>query len=325
MQTITTLCCLLAALIIPQTVCAGIPIDTVMVSEAATLETATGTLHGSLLMPTSQKAMPLVIILSGSGPTDRDGNQGPLMNNSLKLFAKALGYNGIATLRYDKRGIAGSKAAGKPEKDMRIEDFMNDASAWIKRFKGDKRFSRIVVAGHSEGSLIGMVAAHTAHANAFISLAGTGFPADKVLKTQFQSLPLGTSQITTPILDSLRAGKTVSHVPPMLQAVFRPSVQPYLMSWFAYDPSLEIKKLNVPVLIVQGTTDIQVSVEDARALATAKPDAKLVLIEGMNHILKQAPKDRMQNMATYNNGTLPIVEELVKVVCGFVEGVSKSE
>jgi fermentation-respiration switch protein FrsA (DUF1100 family) len=106
----------------------------------------------------------------------------------------------------------------------------------------------------------------------------------------------------------------------MLNALARPSVQPYMISWFRYDPGQEISKLTIPVLIVQGTTDIQVSEEDARALASANPKAKLVLIEKMNHIFKEAQADRAGNIATYNNPSLPVASELVKRVVDFTFG-----
>lgn len=320
MKLIFTLLCMLFSAIISHALAAATA-DTVKIASPATLQTATGTIHGTLLMPAGKKNIPLVIIIAGSGPTDRDGNNGPYKNNSLKMLARELGNNGIATLRYDKRGIATSKEAGKAEKDLRFEDYIADAAAWVTQFKADKRFGKIIVAGHSEGSLIGMIAANNAKADAYISLAGAGEPADKILKTQFQSQPFGTSQVVDPIIDSLAQGNMVNRVPPALNAIFRPSVQPYLISWFKYDPAAEIKKLTIPTLIVQGTTDIQVSASDAKALAAAQPRAALVLIDGMNHIFKQAPADRAQNFSTYTNPALPLAPELILRITAFIEGL----
>jgi fermentation-respiration switch protein FrsA (DUF1100 family) len=120
------------------------------------------------------------------------------------------------------------------------------------------------------------------------------------------------------ILDSLRSGKTVSKVNPVLLSLYRPSVQPYLISWIKYDPAVEIRKLMIPVMIVQGTTDIQTSLEDAKLLSAAKPDAKLMIIENMNHILKESEADRQKNIATYSNPELPLKQGLVEALTSFI-------
>jgi pimeloyl-ACP methyl ester carboxylesterase len=281
---------------------------------------STGSLYGTLLLPDAGKPVPVVLMIAGSGPTDRNGNNMMMTNNCTKLLAEALFRQNIATVRYDKRGIGESKDAGKKEEDLRFDNYVNDAAAWITLLKNDKRFSNVIVFGHSEGSLIGMVAAQTTKADGFISAAGAGFPADEILKKQLKAQPPAVYEMVAPILDSLKAGKQVKNVNPMLNALARPSIQPYMISWFKYDPRQEISKLTIPVLIVQGTTDIQVSEEDARALASANPKAKLVLIEKMNHILKEAEADRAGNIATYNNPALPVAPELVKHVVDFTPG-----
>jgi len=320
MKLIFSILCMLSTAIISHTLTAATA-DTLKISSPVKLETATGVIHGTLLVPANKNNIPLVILIAGSGPTDRDGNTGPLKNNSLKMLARELANNGIATLRYDKRGIAASKDAGKAEKNLRFEDYITDAAAWVTQFRADKRFSKIIIAGHSEGSLIGMIAANNAKADAYISLAGIGQPASKTLKTQFQSQSFGISQVVDPIIDSLAMGMTVKKVPPALTAVFRPSVQPYLISWFKYDPAAEIKKLTIPTLIIQGINDIQVSTDDAKTLAAAQPKATLVLIDGMNHIFKPAPADRGQNFATYKDPALPLTPELVPKVTSFIQNL----
>ena len=161
-------------------------------------------------------------------------------------------------MRYDKRGIAESKGAGKSETDLRFDDYVNDAKEWTQLLKKDKRFSKVIVIGHSEGSLIGMIAGTTA--DKFISIAGAGQSADKILKEQLSSQPKEVQDLSFPMIDSLKNGKTIDNVPPMLNSLFRPTVQPYMISWFKYDPQNEIKKLSILTLILQGTTDIQVSV-----------------------------------------------------------------
>ena len=173
-----------------------------------------------------------------------------MKNNSLRYLAENLARQGIATLRYDKRLIGQSKT-GQRESDIRFEDYINDAKQWISRLKQDARFSKVIVIGHSEGSLIGMIAANDAKADMFISIAGVSKPADRVILEQAKGLPTHLHQEMITILDSLRKGKMVSHVNPNLTALFRPSVQPYMISWMRYDPSKEIQQLRIPILIIQ--------------------------------------------------------------------------
>ncbi|WP_299287585.1 alpha/beta fold hydrolase [uncultured Mucilaginibacter sp.] len=276
-------------------------------------------LSGSLLMPkNSIGKIPVVLIIAGSGATDRNGNSAGLINaNSYFLLANALGKAGIATLRYDKRAI-GKSTSAKSEADTRFDDFVNDASALVKLLKDDPRFSKVIVLGHSEGALIGMVAAEKEKADGYVSVSGAGNKAEKVIAEQLKATPeIYTASVAK--LDSLAKGFMVSDAGNL--PLFRRSVQPYLISWFKYNPQTELKKLKVPVLIVQGTTDIQVSVADAQNLKKAKPDATLVLVDGMNHALKQAPADRAKNLETYSNPDLPIDPKLVEAVVSFVNQV----
>lgn len=296
--------------------------DTLKQSKPIVLETKTGRIRGTIVIPESKAPVPIVLIISGSGPTDRDGNNTYMKNNSLKMLAEELLKNNIASVRYDKRGIAESADAGPAEKDLRFDNYVDDAAAWISLLKADKRFSKVIVAGHSEGSLIGMIAAKKAGADAFISIAGAGHSADVILKEQLKSQPESVTRLCYPIIDTLKKGKTTDSVPQMLYMLFRPSVQPYMISWFKYDPQAEIAKLTIPVLILQGTTDIQVSEDDAKALFNANKKAEYHLIPGMNHVLKEAEADRQKNMATYSNPELPVKEELVRDIAEFVKRVN---
>ncbi len=283
------------------------------------LETKTGTLEGSLIVPNEKRPVPVALIISGSGPTDRDGNNPAMINNSLKMLAEALSKNGIATLRYDKRGIGKSQKAGKKEDELRFEHYISDAKAWAELVKNDKRFNGVIIIGHSEGSLIGMIAAQENGIDKFISIAGPGLSADRTLMEQLKSQPPEVLNIVLPIIDKLRQGETVNEVNPLLYSLFRPSVQPYLISWFKYDPAKELAKLRIPVLIIQGTTDIQVREEDAKILSEANPKAEIKIIKGMNHIFKEAGLDRMKNIETYNQPELQIKQELVEVITDFVK------
>jgi uncharacterized protein len=292
--------------------------------EDVELVTAAGTLRGTLLLPEgAAQSMPVALLIAGSGPTDRDGNT-PLLpgkNNSLKLIAEALARHGIASVRYDKRGVAASMSAGRSEMDLRFTTYIDDAAAWIAQIRKHPRFSKVIVVGHSEGSLIGMMAARSAGADAFVSLAGAGRPIGDVLADQLnRNLPTELRTDAIRILNELRAGRTVADVPAALVVLFRPSVQPYLLSWLPLDPALELRKLQKPVLIVQGSTDIQAGPEDFRALAAVTPASASVMIEGMNHVLKEV-REPAQQMASYSNADLPLHPQLGTVIVDFIKAV----
>ena len=289
-----------------------------LITEQVTLETPNGILHGTLERPLSSAPVPVALLIAGSGPTDRDGNSAMLKgaNNSLKLLAAGLAAEGIASLRYDKRGVAGSAGAGSgSEAELRFETYIDDAILWGRKLRADRRFSSLTLVGHSEGSLIGMVAARKVGADAFVSLAGAGRNVRDILLEQVKpQLPPELFKATEDILNQLAAGKTVEAVPPALHVLFRPSIQPYMISWLRYDPAKELAALSIPVLIAQGTTDIQATAEDARRLAKANPAAKLLMVEGMNHVLKAVPNDRDKQIASYGDPTLPVVPGLVKEI-----------
>ncbi len=283
------------------------------------LKTATGDLEGTLMAPEQNSTKAVALLIAGSGPTDRDGNNPAMKNNSLKMIAIELSKNGIASLRYDKRGIARSQSAGLKEADLRFDNYVNDAKEWITYLKKELKFNNILVIGHSEGSLIGMIASQNKNANKFISLAGAGQSADKIIREQLKNQPPSVTIQVNSILDEMVKGKTVENTPVQLNSIFRPSVQPYMISWIKYDPQKEIAKLKIPVLIIQGTTDIQVSKDDATRLSKALPGAKLVIIDGMNHILKQAPADRDMNILTYSQPDLPLIKELTDNIVSFIK------
>lgn len=287
--------------------------------ETTVLTTLSGTIEGTLLVPDSGDTFPLALIISGSGPTDRDGNNPMMKNNSLKMLATELEKHGIASLRYDKRGIGKSKKAGEREEDLRFDHYIYDAISWISLLSKDTRFSEIILIGHSEGSLIGMIASQQAKVSKFVSIAGSGQPADQMIRKQLYAQPVAVQNLANPILDKLVQGETVDNINPMLYSLFRPSVQPYLISWFKYDPGKEISKLTNPVLIIQGDSDIQVSSNDAEILQKSKPDAERRIIHGMNHVLKDAGPDRVKNIQTYNQPDLPINSELVSAITDFIK------
>jgi hypothetical protein len=276
-----------------------------------------GEVFGTLLLPDTNAQLPIALIISGSGPTDRDGNQPNIKNNCLRYLAEELSSRGICSLRYDKRGIGKSKF-GVRESDLRFDDYIKDAQKWIEKLKQDPRFSQIIVIGHSEGSLIGIKAAFDSKADMLVSIAGFSQPADKIILEQIKGLPSDLYDETKMILDSLRNGKIVENVNPSLAMLFRQSVQPYIISWIKYDPSKEIQKLKIPVLIVQGTADIQVGDNNALELVSSNNNAELKIIENMNHVLKVSEKSRDMNIATYIDPDLPISKDLIETIVEFI-------
>jgi pimeloyl-ACP methyl ester carboxylesterase len=298
--------------------------------EPATLDTLSGRLHGTLSLPegtapTAAAKPPVVLIIAGSGPTDRDGNT-PLAagrNNSLKLLAAALQAQGVATLRYDKRGIAASAAAAPGESALRFEHYVQDAAGWVRQLAADPRFAGVVVLGHSEGALIGLLAAQQAPVLGYVSLAGPAEKAADVLRRQLRAqLPPALAARNEALLAELEAGRTVAEVPPPLAGLYRASVQPYLISWFRHTPTTALARLDRPCLIVQGDTDLQVRVADAQALHQARPACTLNIVPGMNHVLKTVPADPAQQLASYGNPQLPLAPGLVQALQGFVAGLA---
>lgn len=281
------------------------------------LSTPTGSIYGALTAPASAPPYPLVLIVAGSGPTDRDGNSGPVRAGTYKLLAQALAASGIASVRYDKRGVGASAGAAASESELRFDTYVDDAVSWLRMLSADKRFSHLTIAGHSEGALIGTIAAESTPIHALVTLEGAGRTAPAVLREQLQpKLPPALYNQADAILTQLQSGRTVANVPPELAALFRPSVQPYLISWFTYDPAAEIAKVRAPIAIVQGTADVQVTMADAEALKRAAPAAQLVVVNGMNHMLKYAP-DHSTPQATlkgYEDSTLPVDRQAIAAV-----------
>lgn len=290
-----------------------------------TIDGGLAPLAGTFVMPDGTEPVPAVLIIAGSGPTDRNGNQLPAMSaGTLQLIAEGLAEQGIASLRFDKRGIGASAAAAGPQEETTFGVFVDDAVAWAQFLSTQPGVECVYLLGHSEGALIATLAAHQIEVCGVISISGAGQPIDEVLRQQLRAqadagaLPADLLASANTILDSLAAGEMVPDPPTALASLFHPSVQPFLMSWMAVDPAAAIAEVAAPVLIIQGTTDIQVGVDQAKMLAVARPDAQLVVLEGMNHVLKEAPLDMAANIATYANPDLPLAPGLVEAIAAFI-------
>lgn len=276
-------------------------------------------LHTVLTAPNDGKEIPLAIIIAGSGPTDLNGNQVMMQNNSLRYLSDALVANDIATLRFDKRGIAGSSCEQCHESDLTIDRYAEDVNELIE-YGRKCGYKDIYVVGHSEGALVGLLALKEQHVNGFVSLCGAGNAADQILKKQLRpKLPDAIYNEAAGMIDSLKNEQTVHSVSPYFYSLFRPSVQPYMISWFRYKPSELIAALNCPSLIVQAEKDMQIDMEEAQLLHAAAPGAEFVVVNQMNHVLKTIAGDVQENVAAYTNPDLPVNEELVKFIVGFIK------
>lgn len=286
-----------------------------------TLKTTGVTLSGSLVTPVNDTKKTAILLIAGSGPTDRNGNT-PLLpggNNSLLQLADSLAAHGIASLRYDKRGVGKSKLTDNASVSaMTIGDIAADAEI-VFNFLRQKGYKRILIAGHSEGSLIGLLIANKVKAEGFISLAGAGRKAGILLKEQTKSqFSDKLFQEFAQALDSLENGLRVKKISPALLNLLAPVVQPYMQSWLPLDPAALIGNLSCPALIIQGTKDLQVTEADAKALHAANRAAKLLLIDDMNHVLKIVREnDRASNSKAYTDPSLPLPGSLITGIVTF--------
>ena len=251
-------------------------------------------MRGTLLVPPAGARIPAALILGGSGPTDRNGNQPTTHTDNLKLLAHALFAAGVATLRIDKRGIGASGPAAPAEADLRLDTYVADAKAWLAFLRAQERVGRMFIVGHSEGALIASLAAQGEDLAGLVLIAGIGSPLGAVMRRQLTAMaaPEPLRRRAFDIIAALERGQTTRDVPAELAALLRPSVQPFLISSLTRDPVAALAASTAPALVVRGTTDLQVGVEDANLLVASRAGIELAIIDGMNHTLKVAPADR---------------------------------
>ncbi|WP_298672020.1 alpha/beta fold hydrolase [uncultured Sphingomonas sp.] len=291
--------------------------------EAITAPGPLGALAGTWAR--TKPGAPIVLIIPGSGPTDRDGDS-PLgiTAQSYRLLADALAERGIASVRIDKRGMFGSKAAVADPNAVTLDDYAADVHAWIAAIRAQTGARCVWVAGHSEGGLVALAAARQPAAICgLVLISAPGRRLDVVMRAQFHANPANAPILADAdaALDALAAGHDadVSRMHPVVQRIFAPRVQGFLKSLFALDPARLIAGYAGPVLIVQGDRDLQVSVADAEALHEAQPHARLAIIPGMNHVLKAvAGDDRAANLATYGDESLPLAPGVAEAIAGFI-------
>lgn len=306
-----------------------------------------GSLRGSLLLPAGEGPFPLVVLVAGAGATDRDGNNYnvPGRNDCLRSLAFALRDLGVATYRYDKRGAGESYVLGGGEADLVFGDYVDDAEAVVKALRVDVRFSRLVVAGHTEGGLVAAAALRRleaeAHGNGaapagaslasgatqpvhpadgLILLCASGRTAVETVEASLAELPGELKAEAGAIMDSLKAGKPWPEPTEYFADFFRPSFQPYLISWFSFDVRKELAAMAGPLLVVQGDYDFQVTLSEAFLLAQARPDAAAVDVPRMNHALKEVPQELDENFRSFSDPSFPLAQGLAELVAAFARG-----
>ncbi|MBR0551111.1 alpha/beta fold hydrolase [Sphingomonadaceae bacterium LXI357] len=283
-----------------------------------------GALQGSEI--DAGKGAPVALIIPGSGPTDRDGNS-PMgvRAGSLKLLAQGLAARGISSVRIDKRGMFGSKAAIADANKVTIGAYVDDVASWVSRIRDRTGAPCVWVIGHSEGALVALAAGQKLdHLCGLVSLEGAGRPIGEVMREQLRSNPAAAAIVPDAMkaIDSLEAGRTVdvSGMSPVVARMFNPAVQDYEIDLFHYDPARLAAKYDGPLLIVWGTRDIQVTKPDFDALTAAQPGAGTLVIPDMNHVLKSVASDaRAANLATYANSDLPLADGLVDGVAAYIK------
>lgn len=276
-------------------------------------------INGTLLQPKTPTEN-LVIIIPGSGPTDRNGNQQLTRSDALKKLAEALVDQNIASFRYDKKVLTLLNENALQEEKLRFEEFIEDAITTVTFFRKKSSYRNIYIVGHSQGSLVGMIAAQQSDVQGFVSLAGAGQSIDQTILSQIALQMPRLEESTKNAFNTLKEKGKVKDYNPALESILRPDTQAFMSSWMNYDPTEEIKKIKVPVLIIAGSKNIQASEKEFKSLQAAKPDAKAVLIDKMNHVLRRIEGTDLENSKSYNEPLRPIMPELIDAITAFING-----
>ncbi|MFL0352298.1 serine aminopeptidase domain-containing protein [Xanthomarina sp. GH4-25] len=290
-----------------------------IISEEILLKNDSIQLPGTLSYNKELKNQPLVIFIHGSGNVDRNGNQAGVNIKAeyIKQLADSLNTRGIAFYRYDKRNSTEENLKFMMG-DLDFYRFVDDATLAIKHYKEDNRFSSITLIGHSQGSLVAMLATQNKNVDKYISLAGISEDMGTFIINSYKQVSQDMSNMAKAQITELKETGTIETVNPALAHLFSKPNQPFFFTWMAYNPSEEIKKISIPVLIINGTKDLQVKVEEANKLHEAKPDSELVIIENMNHVLKTIDKDE-DNLKSYYTPDFSLSEELINSVEAFIK------
>lgn len=276
-------------------------------------------LRGDLWRPAAATGkVPIVLFIAGSGPTDRDGNSVlGIRTDAYRMLAEALAAHGIASLRYDKRGV-GQSGTGFDAARVTIDDFAADALALAEQLRADPRFSSLAILGHSEGGLLALMIAAQAAPDALVLVATAGRPVAALLREQLgRQLDAKDMAEFERLLVGLRSGAPLDPVPPSLAPLFNPYVRAFLRSELDLDPLPLLRAYKGRTAILQGGHDAQVTPADAYLLAGARPDAKLTILPSMNHVLKEEPSATLPQ-PSYTDPARPLAAGLVDAVAAAV-------
>lgn len=281
-------------------------------------------IDGTLLEP-AEKSKTLVILIAGSGPTNRDGNSTVGKNNSLKLLAQHLAEQGIASFRYDKRIFKLMRDNRLDQSKLRFDDFVDDATDVVNYFKlynkEEYGYEKFVLIGHSQGALVAQLASLKTAVTGLVLVCGSSRPIKDILVEQVsKQAPFLVNDLKTS-LDSIAKVGYVNKVNPLLRTLLYKDVQPFLQSWMQYDPTEIAKQIIEPTLAIGGTTDIQVPAEESKVLAKHLQNGDYAIIENMNHVLKEVEDLGLENQKSYTDPNFPMSTEFKSKVSTFIKSL----
>ena len=292
--------------------------QTRIASEELTLFNDSIQLPGTLSFDDRLVSQPLVVFIQGSGNPDRNGNQLDfgVKANYIKQLREALNENGVAFYSYDKRNVTKSNIP------LFIDHFtfqmlVADAKIALDYLKSDKRFNDIILIGHSQGSLVAMLAIDKS-VDKYISIAGPAEPIDETIVRQLNAQNPEFGKIAKQHFQELKETDSISEVNPFLVSIFSKVNQEFLVSYMKYNPSDEIRNVQIPTLIVNGDKDLQVGVTEAEKLHDNCSVSELMIIDNMNHVLKTVETES-DNQASYYSEDFPLSEDLVSTLVNFIK------
>ncbi|WP_438422432.1 alpha/beta hydrolase [Aquimarina macrocephali] len=273
-------------------------------------------IEGSLVTPYSEDNVPLVIFIMDAGAINRDGNDRMSKNDTFKQLSYELAKEGIATYRYDKR-LFKMDGLGIKEHEISLDHYIEDAISIVDYFNKNGKYKKVIIAGHGQGSLVGMIAAK-GRADGFISITGNAVSIDRVIIEQIAKQAPGLDKSASVAFKQLKENGRATDYDPALESIFRYNLQPFMSSWVKYNPSEEILKLEMPILIIYGDKDIQVELVQAEKFKEIIPQAEYLFVMDMNHILKEIKGGRLENHKSYNEPHRKIMPEVLTGITNFV-------
>lgn len=280
-------------------------------------------IDGTLVTPYSEEKVPLIIFIMDAGAINRDGNDRMSRNDTFKKLAAILATKEIASFRYDKRLFKISQY-GIREQDISFDHFVKDAKEIVRYFKTNNNYSKIIVAGHGQGSLVGMLASEE-YVDGFISIAGNAQPIDDVIIEQLSRQAPGLDKKAALAFKDLKEKGIAHNYEPALKSIFRSNLQPFMRSWIKHNPSDAIQNLIIPVMIIHGDKDIQVELSEAEKLKNKVPNASYLIVKKMNHILRKIEGGRLENQKSYGESWRDIMPQVIDGIITFAKAKPPQE